>query len=46
MFTDSLNITAIGESTFGPRKLNVKQSIPSGCAIYYLSVTVCPYQSN
>jgi len=45
MITDPLNITARGERTFGPNKVNVKQSIPSGRAIYYPSVTVLPYQS-
>jgi len=30
MFTDPLNITAIRESTLGPSKLNVEQSIPIG----------------
>jgi len=43
MIAAALNITAIRERTLGPEKLNIKQSIPSGRAIYFLSVTVFPY---
>jgi hypothetical protein len=45
MATDPLNITERSERTSGPDKVNVKQNIPSDWAIYYLSVTVFPYQS-
>jgi hypothetical protein len=34
MVTDPLNNTARDERTFRPDKVNVKQSIPSGWAIY------------
>ena len=42
MVTDILNITARGERTFGPSKVNVKQSNRSCRDIYHLSVTVLP----
>jgi len=45
IISDPLNITARGESIFGPDMVNVRQSIPSGRAIYYLNVTVLSYQS-
>jgi hypothetical protein len=45
MVTDPLNIAARAERTLGPDKINVKQSILLGRAIYHLSVTVFPYQS-
>jgi hypothetical protein len=45
LIAELLNITARGERIFGPHMVNVRQNIPSGRAIYYLSVTVLPYRS-
>jgi hypothetical protein len=45
LIPDLLNITLRGERTFGPVKINVKQSIPANQAVYCLSVTVFPYKS-
>jgi hypothetical protein len=45
MVTDPQKNTARVEGTFRPDKVNVKQSIPSGQAIYYLSLPVSSYQS-
>ena len=46
LITELLNITARGgERTLGLDVVNVRQSVPSGRAIYYLSVTILSYQS-
>ena len=41
---DPLYDTARVQRTFGPDKVKVQQCLPSGRAIYYLRVSVLPYQ--